>query len=917
MSGFLQFARALDRRPGRALAAVLLITALLAVPFLTMAPTESASTEPGGRVFDARDRIDGRFVSSVRPVLLIAEHEGEDVLLADPLRELLAAQQALRNDSEVGPGLFTYFEVETQTQVVGIQSFADLVAGELAASGVAIESATDREVKDAGTVVIERFGERSSVLGLSAQSEQAENGDWIVPALQLVVLTDDTLLGFGNVSVNLGGGTEVEEFDRDIQGILRGAAGYQVNGVAIDVNLTSQEQGAVAGPFIGFTILAVLVIVGLTFRSYWTMAVVGVALLALIIWLKGISNLIGLKDDLVLSLIVPVAMVSFGVDFAFHSIGRYREERANGAVSSPAFVAGLTAVSGALLLALTSDTVAFLSNLSSGIESINQFGLGAGIALAAAYVLLGVMAPLAISKIEQQVPAPAPGRRSTMLRVLAGLGAAGMTMASVLLLVFVLPWLGLVLSVMTVLVTLVGPFLVRRRASGVPVGAAPTAGGDDALAKPVGAGVAALARRPLVVLPAALALSAVAGFFALQVPAVFDVEDFFSSDTDFVVGLDQVDEHIGDRGGEPALLYVEGDLGDPEVLGVVASRLDEIRALDAAGLAREADGSVRVLGGVFTVFNATWDSPVMGGLVLEQTGVSLSDDNGDGIPDTREQVEALLAVAEATGVPFDAERLALTPDDVAVAVDLSDTPATVFELNLTDTRSQESVAAAREALAPIVAALSADLDDSFVELTGSPIVREASLDATNRALSLSLPIALVLCFLVATTFLRSLRYGFASVVPILMVVSWLYGFMEVAGYGINIVTATIAAVSIGIGIDFAIHFIARYREELDRHGLRSVAVQIAGEGTGTALLASAFSSAVGFGILAFAPMPLFAAYGFLTAVMIGMALIATLAVLPSLLVLLTSDQPVKVLDLDASQGKALVGKPEVGELMGA
>ena len=41
------------------------------------------------------------------------------------------------------------------------------------------------------------------------------------------------------------------------------------------------------------------------------------AFVALIVWLKGISNLVGLEDSLVLSLIVPVAMISFGVDFAF------------------------------------------------------------------------------------------------------------------------------------------------------------------------------------------------------------------------------------------------------------------------------------------------------------------------------------------------------------------------------------------------------------------------------------------------------------------------------------------------------------------------------------------------------------------------------------------------------------------------
>ncbi len=192
-------------------------------------------------------------------------------------------------------------------------------------------------------------------------------------------------------------------------------------------------------------------------------------------------------------------------------------------------------------------------------------------------------------------------------------------------------------------------------------------------------------------------------------------------------------------------------------------------------------------------------------------------------------------------------------------------------------------------------------------MTGSALVREASLDATNRALQVSLPVALALCLLLGSLFLRSLRYGLVSIVPIMMVVSWLYAVMYFAGFAINLVTATIAAVSIGIGISFAIHFISRYREELRRHGSRSVAVRIAGEGTGLALVASAVSSAVGFGILAFAPMPLFAAYGLLTALMILMALVSTLAVLPALLVAITRDR----VDDESAGGPA--GTPDDGD----
>ncbi|MDH3300714.1 MAG: MMPL family transporter [Acidimicrobiia bacterium] len=884
-------------------AVVLAATAALAVPFLTMAPTESASTEPTGDVFTARDRIDESFVSAVHPTFLILEHDSGDILTVEVLSGLLAAENSLRDDPDFGPTLISYIDPDTTIEVNGMISIADLVDAELRAQSIdGIAAATDADVKQIGSAIIDQLGERSELLGISAQSSRSESG-WTVPAVSLVVLSDNEALGFGNLSIALGGDTKVEQFDRDIQEAFR-IDGWQANGVAIDVNLTSQEQGAVAGPFIGFTILAVLLLVGLTFRSYWVLATVSVAFLLLIIWLKGISNLIGLKEDLVLSLIVPVAMISFGVDFAFHAIGRYREERAEGRPATTAVVTGLAMVSGALLLALISDTSAFLANLTSGIESINQFGVGAAIALVSAYVLLGIVSPLVVARIEADVPIPNGGRRSTLLRMIGSFGAAGLTMAAVLMLVYVSPPIGLGLTAATLVFGLVLPFAVRRRRPGPRVGDIGTDGDDSRntattgrLAAGVGVAVRRLAEQRRIVLPMALLLTAGAATLAVQVPAEFDVEDFFSGDTDFVVGLDQLDTHVGDRGGEPATVYIEGDLTDPDNLALLAGRIDQIRDLDTPSLARNDDGRVTIDTGVFEIFERALDSELMGALVADRTGVVLGDANADGIPDTREQVEALLTVAADTGIPLDSERLLVSPDRVNTVVQLGAGGETdgagldraVLELGVVDSRAQESVTATRAALEPIAEAMSDDLVGTFVEVTGSALVREASLDGTNRALQLSLPLSVVLCLIIAATFLRSVRYGVAAVVPILMVVAWLYGFMYVAGYAINIVTATIAAVSIGIGIDFAIHYIVRYREELANRSDRLAAVQAAGEGTGTALVASAVSSAVGFGILAFAPMPLFAAYGLLTALMITMALVATLTVLPGVLVVVSTE----------------------------
>ena len=116
-----------------------------------------------------------------------------------------------------------------------------------------------------------------------------------------------------------------------------------------------------------------------------------------------------------------------------------------------------------------------------------------------------------------------------------------------------------------------------------------------------------------------------------------------------------------------------------------------------------------------------------------------------------------------------------------------------------------------------------------------------------------------------------------------MVAAWLYAFMYFFGYQLNMVTSTVGAISIGIGIDYAIHFTMRFREDIQLGVERRQALINSGQTTGVALLGSAVSSAIGFAIMAFAPMPLFATFGILTAVMIIFAAAASLLVLPSIL----------------------------------
>ncbi|GIS64119.1 MAG: hypothetical protein CM1200mP3_03670 [Chloroflexota bacterium] len=114
-----------------------------------------------------------------------------------------------------------------------------------------------------------------------------------------------------------------------------------------------------------------------------------------------------------------------------------------------------------------------------------------------------------------------------------------------------------------------------------------------------------------------------------------------------------------------------------------------------------------------------------------------------------------------------------------------------------------------------------------------------------------------------------------------------WDYVSGPGFALNYVTAMIGAISIGVGIDYSIHMTQRFREELDRCEGQLEAIQRAAAGTGVAFGRFGGISIVGFAIMGFAPMPIFASFGQLTAVMIFLALLASLIVLPCLLVIVS------------------------------
>ena len=114
---------------------------------------------------------------------------------------------------------------------------------------------------------------------------------------------------------------------------------------------------------------------------------------------------------------------------------------------------------------------------------------------------------------------------------------------------------------------------------------------------------------------------------------------------------------------------------------------------------------------------------------------------------------------------------------------------------------------------------------------------------------------------------------------------WLLGAMALFGIPFNSETAVITSLAIGLGVDYSIHATERFVEEREHSDSLPGAMEATITGTGGALLASAATTAGGFGVLGFALAPPIRRFGLVTGVSIVFALVACLMVLPCLLVL--------------------------------
>lgn len=165
-----------------------------------------------------------------------------------------------------------------------------------------------------------------------------------------------------------------------------------------------------------------------------------------------------------------------------------------------------------------------------------------------------------------------------------------------------------------------------------------------------------------------------------------------------------------------------------------------------------------------------------------------------------------------------------------------------------------------------------------VRITGRPVLMTTVMDAlTSGRVEMSL-LGLVLIFVLLAIIYRDLIKALLPVLPMLVVIGWMGLVMLYGGLKYTPLTATLGALVLGVGSEYAILMMERFYEELKNVGNPYEALGITANRIGSALVASGMTVIFGFGALIASPFNLISNFGVVTVMSVILALITTFTV---------------------------------------
>ena len=172
------------------------------------------------------------------------------------------------------------------------------------------------------------------------------------------------------------------------------------------------------------------------------------------------------------------------------------------------------------------------------------------------------------------------------------------------------------------------------------------------------------------------------------------------------------------------------------------------------------------------------------------------------------------------------------------------------------------------------------------KLAGVLILFNNLLQSLFKSQILTLGFVMAGIFIMFLVLFRNLTLSFIGVVPNFIAAFFILGIIGLLGIPLDMMTITIAAITIGIAVDNSIHYIYRFREEFQKNNNYNQTIDKCHSTVGIAILNTSITIVFGFSILFLSNFIPTIYFGIFTGIAMLLALISVLTLLPKLILLI-------------------------------
>ena len=178
------------------------------------------------------------------------------------------------------------------------------------------------------------------------------------------------------------------------------------------------------------------------------------------------------------------------------------------------------------------------------------------------------------------------------------------------------------------------------------------------------------------------------------------------------------------------------------------------------------------------------------------------------------------------------------------------------------------------------------LEESEFKLAGVLILFNNLLQSLFKSQILTLGLVMIGIFAMFFVLFRNIKLSFIGVVPNFIAAFFILGIIGLLGIPLDMMTITIAAITIGIAVDNSIHYIYRFKEEFKNLNDYNKTVNLCHSTVGKAILNTSITIVFGFSILILSKFIPTIYFGVFTGIAMLLAMVSVLTLLPSLILLI-------------------------------